>query len=45
MGFGGNLGDRAFILRGDCSLSISTREFFGYVGRGGSIGNAVDAIV
>nr|XP_023890156.1 putative F-box protein At1g65770 [Quercus suber]POE63852.1 f-box protein [Quercus suber] len=27
-----SLGDRAFILRCDCSLSISTREFFGYEG-------------
>ncbi|KAL4645650.1 hypothetical protein ACB092_02G249700 [Castanea dentata] len=25
-----SLGDRAFILRSDCSLSVSTREFFGY---------------
>ncbi|KAK9990058.1 hypothetical protein SO802_025043 [Lithocarpus litseifolius] len=27
-----SLGDRAFILRSDCSLSVSTREFFGYEG-------------
>ena len=27
-----SLGDRAFILRSDCSLSVSTGEFFGYEG-------------
>ena len=28
-----SLGDRAFILCSDCSLTVLTREFLGYVGR------------